>query len=466
MSLTLSACGSTSRDEAREATSERGPAASEAAEDAARGESRGRRGSGPNGSAGDSDPSGGTVGDAQRVSTARGGKIRIGVHVSQNANAANQFGVARLPVTGPGEIAAIVGWINAHGGIGGRRVEHFVHVTDPLDGTFDAQAQAACEDLAQDKKVFAVVSRSLTPSNVLPACLAQHKVPLVWELHKVLTRGTTAKYRPFLYRPSLADGDRLAFIVEGLARSGFYGRSARVAIVRYDTAEHEFVSKRIFRPALKKIGVSVVDEAAVSEARGASDAGSVSAQSSNAVLRFQSSGVTHVLFVPTGAALPLLFMAAAEGQGFRPAYGLSTLDPPGFLAANHGASQLAKAAVVGWQPAIDTEAQYDPRPNTGASKLCHDIIRGAGFDGAQARFAEPYCDGLFFLKRALERTGRISADALRIGVESIRGSFDSPWAFGSRFGPGRYDGTAEVRNMKYNAACSCFNYAGEPYDVR
>jgi ABC-type branched-subunit amino acid transport system substrate-binding protein len=470
LSLLLSACASTSKQEARDAREGRSAEAGDVVDENGdpKGTSEGGR-SGPGGSGPGSQ--GGTGGDSSADGNdpaapgPSGGKVRIGVHLSQNGDAASQFGVVRLPATGPGEVKAIVDWVNANGGIGGKKVEHFIHVTDPLNGTFDSQAQAACSDLAEDKKVFAVISRSLSPSDVLPACLAKHGVPLVWELHKVLTRSTTSKFTSYLYRPSYPDGDRLGFVVKGLARDNFFGKSPKVAIVRYDIPDHKFVSEKVFRPALKALGISVADEAAISEARAASDAGSVSAQSSNAVLRFQTAGITHVLFVPTGGALPLLFMAAAESQGFRPAYGLNSLDPPGFLAANHGSTQLGKAMAVAWQPAVDTEEAFDPRSNAGGKKLCHDIVKGAGFSTEQARFAEPYCEGFFFLKAALDRNPKFSPDGLREGVEGIGDSFRSPWVFGTRFGPGRYDGTRVVQNAKYDSGCGCFKYIGKQYSV-
>jgi hypothetical protein len=120
---------------------------------------------------------------------------------------------------------------------------------------------------------------------------------------------------------------------------------------------------------------------------------------------------------------------------------------------------------VAWQPSVDTTETFDPRPNAGATKTCHAIVKGAGFSSDEARQAEPYCEGLFFLKAALDRNPQFSPDGLRRGVEGLGDSFDSPWVLGTRFGPGRYDGTREAQNAKFDTECSCFRYIGTRYSI-
>ena len=103
----------------------------------------------------------------------------------------------------------------------------------------------------------------------------------------------------------------------------------------------------MFKPALAAHGLKVLEEAAVREPESAARAGDTAAEASSVALRFRQRGITHVLFVPSGGAIPLLFLAAAESQGFRPKYGFSSLDAPYFVRDSVPREQLNGAVGVG-----------------------------------------------------------------------------------------------------------------------
>jgi len=130
----------------------------------------------------------------------------------------------------------------------------------------------------------------------------------------------------------------------------FFGTSARVALVRYDSPIDATFAEGVVKPRLAAHGLKVSDEAIISQPSSASEAGDTTAQISDAVLRFRTEGIDHVLFVPTGGVLPFLWMPAAQAQGYAPRYALNSLDIPRFIAGNAPQQQLHGALGIGWMP--------------------------------------------------------------------------------------------------------------------
>ncbi len=385
-----------------------------------------------------------------------GGTLKLGVHLSANGAAAAAFGV-RLPAHSPEKVNAIVKWLNTHGGIAGRKVEPVYHTTDPLRGAFDQQAQEACTDLVQDKKVQLAISAAQVYRDSLPACFASNEVPFVWDVFYPTQRNIVPA--AYLYRPAQPHSDRLGFVIDGLVKHGFF-RDARIGIVRYDSAKAKSISDGVFKPALTRHGLKVTDEFAVREPDSAAQASDTAAAASSGVLRFRQNRITHVIFVPSGGAIPLLYLAAAESQGYRPKYAFSSLDAPYFVRDSVPRSQLAGAAGVGWAPIVDLgpENTYAQGFSPG-SKLCASISQGAGYGANEAPYS--YCNMLFFLRAALARTRNTTVDALTTGVTDATG-FATSLTFGARFARGRHDGTAKARVFVYT---DDWKYVGSPFAV-
>ena len=381
-----------------------------------------------------------------------GEPVRIGVHYSEDLAAAyGALGASNAEPDVVTLIPAIIDWVNAHGGLAGHPVEAIIHGSDPLDGTFDSQSQAACEEF-DDQGVFAVVSGAVMPSIVLPDCLSKRGIPFVWNYHYLVDEATWKQYRPFLYMPFSINADRLGPVyVNGLAEGGWF-EDAKVGIVRYDNPQHTRFTKTSLRPALDAIGAEVVEEVALSQPGSAAAAGDTATQISAGILRLRSAGATHVLFVPTGGAVPFIFMTEAENQGFRPRYGMNTLDIPYFVNDQANAAQLHGALAVGWSPASDV---YKPdEPSSPRRELCYELTDGY-------RAPQRFCDAVFFLKDALDRAPSFDVAGLRASVETMGESFDPVFSLRTFFGPGRHDGASATRLVAFVDECECFRYTGE-----
>lgn len=392
------------------------------------------------------------------VSTAAGGgTILIGVHDDDPGAAFGQYGVKGGP-TGDQRvwIERIVAWINANGGMGGRKVQTVYHVTQSLNGTFDQQAEQACVAFTEDTKVVAVVSGARVPTLNLVDCLARHRTPLVWSYQYMADRATFDRYADYLYMPNMVSADRLGVWIDALADEGFF-KGATIGIVRYDNAIHRKLADAVIKPRLAARRATVKEEVAFREATGAASAADLSAQANNAILRFQASGVNRVIFEPTSAVLPLLFLAAAEAQRYRPKYTMTTYDIPAFQSDNAPAAQLEGAKAFGWTPAGDVAWPQEP-PLNPTARRCVEITKGADPPGNGS--VRRFCDGLLFLKYVFDRGAEPTPAGIRRVVDGLGRAYESGWTFATVMGPGRHDGAAVGRIETFGGACGCWAYTG------
>ncbi|HYZ92010.1 MAG TPA: hypothetical protein VFA34_06395 [Actinomycetota bacterium] len=394
------------------------------------------------------------------VPAPRGGPIKIGFHYSENIDAAYRaFGAEGEFVDFPVTINKLVDYVNAHGGLGGRKIVPFIYGTDPLNGTFPAQAEEACTYFAEDAKVSFVVSGAILPEDNMPACHAKRGLPLVWSYHYLLGRQAFDRYADYLYMPQMIGTYRFGFYADALASAGYFDRGAKIGLIRYDTAVHKEFADAVIKPGLSRHKQKLTAEAAITKPESASRAGDSASQISSAMLRFRNAGVDHVLFSPSGGAIPLLWGPTSESQGYYPRLAFTSLDIGNFVTDNLSDRQLNRAVYIGWMPAGDTYMQYTPKDDADLEH-CKQAT-GVRDDTDMVRF----CDGLFFLKAAFDRTPSFGVKGLRTAVERLGTAFGSPWSLTTRFAPGRHDGVSSYRLMRFYADCSCFKYVGSPHAV-
>jgi hypothetical protein len=386
-----------------------------------------------------------------------GGTIAIGIQYPTDLGAAfAAVGATLLTGSDPWStfIQPVVDHLNANGGIGGRQIVPVYHETDPANGSFAAQAQAVCSHFTEDEPVFAAIGLVVDPS--LIDCLRDRRTPFLAQSAIVLDETTWGPNRGFLYQPFAIRTERLAPAwVDALVDLDYFEGAGRVGVLRLDEGNHARFSADHLRPALARHGIAVAEEVALRPPGSAGEAGDLFAGANNAALRFRSAGVTHVVLVPSGGALPFVFMQAAESQGYRPRYALNSLEVPAFVAPNAPAAQLEDAVGLGWLPASDVHFREVPHGVNPAEDLCNELTDRNGDE------AKRYCDALFFLRDALAVAPSLSPEGLLSGAESLGDGFNSPWTFATRFGPGRYDGAAAVRPFAFVTDCACFRYTGD-----
>lgn len=394
-------------------------------------------------------------GPARSVPGMTASTVKIGVYtVAGYSKAASAAGFNAALGDQAAMTKEIVGYINANGGFAGRQGLPVIHDANLAAPSADAEYQAACAAWTQDDRVYAVVSPIGTGSNTLYDCLSKAGVPTVGA-GESQDASFFQRFPDWFYQPTDMNLRRiLSNNVDALAGVGFFGSKPKIGVIMADTPTERAAVDRGLKPALARHGLKLAKSFAVVQ-----DSSAQSAYS-GAVLQFKAAGITHVLFSYLGSAV--LFMTNAENQQYRPRYGLhSRNSPAALLEGNAPARQQEGAMGIGWQPMNDVNQANDPGILGPRQQLCLKLIRKAGQDTtvrATALIGLWLCDGLFFLRDALQKAPSFSAAGLRTGVESLR-DFDAASTFRSGFAPGRlHDGASLYRMFAFNSECRCYRY--------
>lgn len=426
----------------------------------------------PGGGAGGGAPGGGgAAAIAPGAPHKLSGEIVVGISfISDAGTVFGQFGVNNPGASDTNEEAfardlePLIDYVNARGGLGGRKLVPVYHGVASLRGNFDAQSQETCAAFTEDHHAAAVIHGALIPTYAVADCLKSKGVPLVQQFQIFADDATFAHYGKYLYMPWSISGDRLGVWIDRLVTRGFFAAKAKIGVLRKDEPISKRFLDRVVVPRLAAHGLSVAVDYPIEPITQAGDAGRLAAAENSAILRFKNEGVTNVLMLPSEGVLPLLWGQFAEDQGFRARWSITSYDAPYLTTENNPPSQLALAWPEGWMPQLDLITYRDyPRGNP-SEDLCVKLLKPDSGDTTLAPFR--FCDGVFFLKAAYDKANGFTPDALAAGAESLGTSYRSPWTFTSRIARGRHDGATSMRDLRYVHDCTCFKYTGSPFTVR
>lgn len=364
----------------------------------------------------------------------------------------------------------MIGWVNKHGGLAGRKVKPIFHTTEILQGTWASQAEATCSTFTEDNKVIAAITSATGGSDALWACTSKKNTPLV-ERNSWLWDDQYYTGRPnMLYTPPRMSPDRwIGHWIAGLKNIGFF-KGAKLGLARFDGEPFDRLNTKRLKPALAKAGITLTHEAVLTAPPSVASFGNMGGEISNAIAQMRSKGVTHVIFLQNAGILPFFWMPAADAQKWYPKYGLSTADIPLTLTGLAPQSQLENAVGVSWMPPIDVYLDGDDPARQKREKVCHDILDGdPGFHNGTM------CDAVLFLKFALDRATALSPSGLATEVKQMGTTYQSAMTVSSEIQGGPYyDGAAAVRYFGWKDFCEevdgqkygCFKFTTGPRSAR
>ena len=389
--------------------------------------------------------------------------VKIGFSTAEDASAfASSFGLEGLE-TGDirAMIEATVADVNRRGGLGGRRVVPVIHNfnTAELLNNPAAAMQAACAAWTEDDRVFAVVNPPLVDGNLLQ-CLKKAATPLVYA-GMDFPRSYSSTYAEFpdFFNVNAMLGERYdAIAVKRLAARKFFEKWDTInggpgtvptkigLIVTEGTAGQALIAslRRELAKHGQRLDVVVTCPPSLSDGLSCRQA---------AGLRFKSDNVSHVF----GASVP--FMQQAEQQRYRPRYFLDY--QPNTYAQNVPAAQLEGAMGESYMPMLDVPQGEDPGPPSKASGYCLDVMRKAGQEPSSRSvtwYMQIACDGMFFVKSAIDAYGSVTDVSLRPGFESLGTRVPAAMTWATRIGPGDHAGVYGLRDVAFESGCSCFGY--------
>jgi len=397
--------------------------------------------------------------------------IRVGFTIQDNnatvSALASTYNVGLADNRGAYE--ALVRYVNAHGGVAGRKLSPVFHTYDPTDGTGDQIGQAACARFTEDAQVFAAVD-AMFGSGAFNSCMQQRGRLM---LQYGLFFGSSSAWRKYpnqVAAEGLPYDDAGRILADQLARTGFLSRTTRLGAVVRNSHEMTEAYQQGFVAALTRLGLKVEQTHFVRDSQSSSDISGYTSDISSAVLKFSSSGINRVVFFDPGSYAALVFTQTADKQQYRPRYGFTSLNAIVTLAGENGTApreQMVGAEGVSWEIIADGLT----KSRTPSARRCLAILREADIVPTDAATEGSYlktCQAFFLFKTAADAAGRgLNRDTFIAAVERLGSSFESTntWDGRTAFGPGDHSGASVFRPFAYREACSCFQVSGPAQKV-
>lgn len=390
--------------------------------------------------------------------------ITVGVpYVDQSQSSAFTNSVGSGLATGDAKAAtaARVAYVNAHGGVLGRKLVAYYQALD-INSSPAQYQQVACAAFTQDHKVQYVIDMGLGDSFL--SCMAKAGVGVIATGNSLKTSAGMARF-PGYVQPDALALDRVARLqASQFLALGFFDdlKLTKVGILYYDHPEFA-AAEKVLEQELAARGVLVAARQAITYVDATSKVPQAVSESNNAVLKFRSAGVTHVLAVEENAWLTGGFGISASSQSYYPRYGYTSQEPLGNIAANVPAAELKRALFLGWDPVYDVP---DLAQVTSAGRACLRFFWQQPQDTPNQRAAlVSACESVDFLKAVLTAAGRADgAPSLLDGAAKLSG-FGSAYTFRVGLSRTRHDGVTAYRPGKWDDACGCFAYTGTPREV-
>jgi len=386
--------------------------------------------------------------------------IKIGIMAPINSKAAIEaFAAVGLSVGNvPLEARTVGNYIDAHGGIDGRKVVFADFPYNMLTPSEASEDEAACTYWVQDQHVFAAIM----PYNVTDqqlACLAHGDTPLVEGLPGRLgTPSIMRTYNDFYFSPSDPPvRSWVTTMVNAFLSDGFFAPGTKIGVVRPGDSQWAY-AESLMAGILAQHGQKVAADAIVAS----------STEAKAAALRFKDAGINRVvIFDSSSGGETIVWMTTTAAEHYYPEVGFNSEDNPGGLTSTIPVSAFAGSQGVGWRPVSDVAYSRQP-PANATTALCLKLFAAVGekyTNQLDSWTALSFCDGLLSLQAALKGAKVINPQTLAAGYQALGTSYTSALTFKADFGPGRHAAAAEMESFAFHAACKCIVYTGHFYPI-
>ena len=355
------------------------------------------------------------------------------------------------------QVKALEKWVNANGGLGGKKIDAVFRMYDAVTDTPAAEEQL-CKKITQDDKAFAVVLTGQYQPNARP-CYQQAKTLMLDATMIASDQKYYDDMAPFLWSASFPEyGSFTASQFEVMKEEGFFGKGG-LGVVAADSDVNRRVYKDLVEPMLKEEGV----KSAVSWID-TTDMTSLFSTLTEAATSFRNKQLENVVFLG-GSRMASMFDSAAATVQFSARYAMTSFDNPTYFINNgDSVSEGVRTGMVGvgFHPPQEVgDALEYPTAN---EKVCTDIFAegGVSWDTREgARVGLTFCDAVRLLKAgADELEGDFNAWNWADGVKKIAADFTPSAGFGT----GLVNSNAAAggyRVMRFDEECECFLYEGE-----
>jgi ABC-type branched-subunit amino acid transport system substrate-binding protein len=401
----------------------------------------------PGGAAVGTGPTAGTTGP---LGSRDKSPVTIGFELIQGGNQfiASGFGTPVNFGDGRREVMAIVGDINAHGGINGHPIKPVFAEWNAA--TRDTGRQADCGALIDDGHAQFIIT-VININSALLECTARHGVPLV---NASIGAGDDELYRKYganFYSPALMSLNRESeLLLRRLAERKVISRGNKVGVVIDGTdPQYTRVMKETEEPTFKALGIPYTSYTVATQA-----------DVNGAVLRMKADGAKQVVFIAPNGIIASLFMQSAEQQQYRPTYGMGDSTSAWFAAEAAPPNQVRGFQGIGSLPLSNVEVRQFP--TTAGEKACLDLIAKAGernTDRHSSITATVYCEGIYaWAAVARKVSGPITQAAWRAAYPLVGATYRPITTFSTDFGNHQHGNVRQYRDLGWSSACSCVRY--------
>ncbi|MCW2606688.1 MAG: hypothetical protein JWO60_1381, partial [Frankiales bacterium] len=361
------------------------------------------------------------------------------------------------------EALAVAAQVNRGGGILGRKVKIVFKDQKTVDtaGDPNTAGAAACTYFTQDHPVIALFNPvTLMDVPSFRACMAKARTPLFSASVAAVDKKVGEALAPYFYQSVSPSWDALApvLVARLQAQQYFTGWNARAGAPGPDPVK---VGVLISTSDVDARVGAVVARALRAAGEGAPVVFAAKGDFNSAVLQFSGNGVTHVI-----ATNPDLFpfQLSAASQGYRPRYGIHSLNAPTtFLENNSPRGQNHGAVGVGWSPSLDVNDAHDVSVGPGEVQ-CKDLYTKAGQTFSGKRLAEAvayaFCDGIRLIAFGATEAGGFSGPQIYSGMLSSAASFQPSFGFGNGLTTSTLFLPGAVRDLRWDDGCNCATYVG------
>lgn len=361
---------------------------------------------------------------------------------------------------------AAVDWMNAHGGLGGHKINLLYYGAEIASGkSFDQSQEEMCAMMTEDNKVVAAVISNITVTNNMATCMEKAKGLYVSD-GGYFKRGSDWAKLTYTVSPSELDAELLGRELAKLTiAKGAAKRGEKVGLVVSDAPGFRAAEAEYTKVA-KANGIETRSYR-ITYANSMSELSNSIAAVQSAVLAFQSEGVKTVVSLSSGGMMGF-FGGYADNQRYYPRYVLSSNDGPVNFPAGEKNNQLDGAIVLGYMPTQDVDLLREPALFTDPTfATCREINKqfpAARESLSNFGISQRLCQSLLLIQTAAKGYGGsdITGTTLRDGLRRLGSQIPAGTTYRTMFAPNKLWAPSHFRSMRYDGNANRFVYDSNP----